>query len=132
MKVDMSPEAVTGRLRAMDELWRLSVKLMNSEFADGGSLVPRRSKALEIQDSIRTVLLRDWDPLGINEYGSNMDEYDAYIAPVYRILVGSRSQSDLIGTLNRIARDEMGVGARSSENLQLVAEKLLKLQVMLD
>jgi len=31
MKVDMSPEAVTGRLKTMDELWLLSVKLMNSK-----------------------------------------------------------------------------------------------------
>ena len=29
MKVDMSPEAVTQRLKLMDELWLLSVKLMN-------------------------------------------------------------------------------------------------------
>ena len=28
--VDMSPEAITKRLRLMDELWELSVKLMNS------------------------------------------------------------------------------------------------------
>lgn len=31
MKVDMSPEAVTKRLKLMDELWHLSVKLMNSK-----------------------------------------------------------------------------------------------------
>ena len=31
MKVDMSPKAVTERLRMMDELWLLSVKLMNSK-----------------------------------------------------------------------------------------------------
>ncbi len=31
MKVDMSPEAVTQRLRTLDELWLLSVKLMNSK-----------------------------------------------------------------------------------------------------
>jgi hypothetical protein len=30
MKVDMSPEAVTARLKTLDELWLLSVKLMNS------------------------------------------------------------------------------------------------------
>ena len=29
--VDMSPEAVTQRLRLMDELWELSVALMNSK-----------------------------------------------------------------------------------------------------
>ena len=31
MKVDMSPKAVTARLRTLDELWLLSVKLMNSK-----------------------------------------------------------------------------------------------------
>lgn len=30
---DMSPEAVTQRLRLMDELWELSVALMNSKLA---------------------------------------------------------------------------------------------------
>jgi hypothetical protein len=31
MKVDMSPKAVTERLKLLDELWLLSVKLMNSK-----------------------------------------------------------------------------------------------------
>ncbi|HSK72058.1 MAG TPA: hypothetical protein VK892_10215 [Pyrinomonadaceae bacterium] len=31
MKVDMSPKAVKERLKTVDELWLLSVKLMNSK-----------------------------------------------------------------------------------------------------
>jgi hypothetical protein len=31
MKIDMSPQAVTERLRMLNELWLLSVKLMNSK-----------------------------------------------------------------------------------------------------
>ena len=31
MKVDMSPKAVTERLKTLNELWLLSVKLMNSK-----------------------------------------------------------------------------------------------------
>lgn len=31
MKVDMSPKAVKARLQEMDDLWLLSVKLMNSK-----------------------------------------------------------------------------------------------------
>jgi len=31
MKVDMSPKAVTERLKTLDDLWLLSVKLMNSK-----------------------------------------------------------------------------------------------------
>jgi len=31
MKVDMSPKAVAERLKTLDDLWLLSVKLMNSK-----------------------------------------------------------------------------------------------------
>lgn len=31
MKIDMSRQAVTSRLKTLDELWILSVKLMNSK-----------------------------------------------------------------------------------------------------
>jgi hypothetical protein len=31
MKVDMSPKAIRERLQTVDELWLLSVKLMNSK-----------------------------------------------------------------------------------------------------
>jgi hypothetical protein len=34
MKVGKSPEAVTARLKLMDELWIMSVKLMNSKIID--------------------------------------------------------------------------------------------------
>ena len=31
MKVDMSPEAVTGRMQMLDQLWELSIALKTSE-----------------------------------------------------------------------------------------------------
>lgn len=31
MKVDMSPEAVSARLRIMNDLWLLSIKLVNNQ-----------------------------------------------------------------------------------------------------
>ena len=31
MKIDMSPKAIAERLKTVDELWLLSVKLMNSK-----------------------------------------------------------------------------------------------------
>jgi len=133
MRVDMSTEAVGARLRAMDELWLLSIKLMNSKPVVGGdSTSSRRSQALEIQNAIRNVLYSDWDPLGINDHPSTQDEYDAYIAPVYRILVGNRSVNELVNTLTRIARDEIAVPAGDVEKLSSVANKLLKLKVTLD
>jgi hypothetical protein len=133
MRVDMSTEAIGARLRAMDELWLLSVKLMNSRPVVGDDLASsRRSQSLEIHDSIRKVLYNDWDPLGINDHPSTQDEYDAYIAPVYRVLVGNRSAEELVKILTRIERDEIGVPAGGVEKLNLVAHKLLKLKVTLD
>jgi hypothetical protein len=46
MKVDMSPKAVTERLKTMDELWLLSVKLMNSK-----KVTPKKETKNEISDN---------------------------------------------------------------------------------
>jgi hypothetical protein len=132
MKVDMSPEAVTARLRTLDELWLLSVKLMNSKRVTKSYGDLKKQNALEIQDSIRQVLLRDWDPIGICCDPSVADEYDAFIAPIYRILVGTRSEDDLIDCLRRIERDEIGVDPSEAETLRPVAKMLLELKIMLD
>ena len=89
----------------------------------------REQRAAEIQNSIRQILFRDWDPIGVNNIPELGDEYESYIAPVYRILVGSRSEDDLIGFLYRTEHDQIGTGCESSEQLRPVARKLLALDV---
>jgi hypothetical protein len=91
----------------------------------------REQPAAEIQDSIRQLLFRDWDPICVNSNPKLADEYDRYIAPVYRILLGSRSEDDLVGFLNRTATEEMGSGCGLSEQVRNVARKLLALEVTL-
>jgi hypothetical protein len=132
MKVDMSPEGVSGRLRAMGELWQLSVELMTSKLADGVSPRSKKSRAIGIQDSIREVLMRNWDPIGVSEVPEALDEYDAYISPVYRILVGTRSTDDLVECLRRIEREEIGIRPSDPEAYRKIAEKLLDLEVTLN
>src|SRR5262245_24624783 len=41
----------------------------------------RETRAAQVQDSIRQVLLRDWNPIGFGD-SSPEDEYDRYITPV--------------------------------------------------
>ena len=48
MKVDMSPKAVTERLKTLDELWLLSVKLMNSK-----KVKSAKEKKNELSDDAR-------------------------------------------------------------------------------
>jgi hypothetical protein len=89
--------------------------------------------AAEIQDSIRQILLHDWDPIGTGNIGPD-DEYDSYIAPVYQILIGSRSEDELVNYLFVTARDRIGVACETTEHfeqLRPVARKLLALDVRL-
>jgi hypothetical protein len=48
MKVDMSPGAITERLKIVDELWLLSVKLMNSK-----KVKSAKEKKNELSDNAR-------------------------------------------------------------------------------
>lgn len=127
IKVNMSPQAVLGRLRAMGALWEMSVKLMNSKPASAPS---ERRRGVEIQDAIRKVLFTQWDPISIRDEGL-LDEYDAYIAPLFRILVTTRDENQLIDTLQRIERDEIGMTPSDAAFLKPVANALLDLKVTL-
>jgi len=90
----------------------------------------RDKRAAEIQDSIRQILYREWDPIGVSGSAPD-DEYDSYIGPVYRILSGSRSEQELIEYLFRTERDTIGMSCGSPEQLRPIARKLLELDVSL-
>ncbi len=90
----------------------------------------RESRAAKIQDSIRQVLRRDWNPIGVGDEWPE-DEYDSYIAPVYRILAGSRSEQEMIECLFMVERDIFGSPCASAEQLRPVARRLLELDVSL-
>jgi hypothetical protein len=87
----------------------------------------RKRHATGIQDSIRKILFSDWDPIGVRDNPLLSDEYDRYIAPVYRVLVGSRSEDELIELLHLKEREEIGMPCESREQLRPVARKLLAL-----
>lgn len=59
MKVDMSPEAVTQRLRIMDDLWVLSVKLMNSRKVKSANVENKRRMLIEEGDENSASLVHD-------------------------------------------------------------------------
>ena len=93
----------------------------------------RKKRAAEVQDSIRQVLRHEWNPIGFAD-ALPEDEYDSYIAPVYRILAGNRSEQELVEFLFRTGEDIMGATPTPSaeyENLRPVARRLLELDVRL-
>jgi hypothetical protein len=91
----------------------------------------REKRAAEIQSAVRQILYHEWDPIGVSGSAPE-DEYDAYIAPVYRILAGSRSEQDLVEFLSRTGEDIVGATRGSTEHydqLRQVARRLLELDV---
>ena len=87
------------------------------------------TRAAEIMDSIRKILYHDWNPIGVPDLPK--DEYDSYIAPVYRVLAGSRSEQELVECLFRMARDVIGMSCESPEQFRPVARQLLAVDVRL-
>jgi hypothetical protein len=89
----------------------------------------KKRRAAEIQDAIRAVLFNDWDPIGVSDDPRLRGEYDSYIAPIYHILTGSRSEQKLVDCLHGAERDSMGLSGGSTEHLQRIAQTLLALNV---
>jgi hypothetical protein len=85
----------------------------------------------EIQDQIRSILLEDWDPIGLAKITGAADEYDAYIGGIYRLLASHASVEDVAHHLHEILTTSMGVSSRGAEEHLNVATKLCALDVRL-
>ena len=90
----------------------------------------RDQRAADIQDAIRRILYRDWDPIGVCGAAPD-DEYDSYIGGVYRILATSRSEEALIQFLAGAAENLIGPQESAPDDLRSVARKLMALDVRL-
>jgi hypothetical protein len=91
---------------------------------------PREERAREIQQRIREVLLRDWDPIGVGKEPDLNDEYDAYIGGVYRLLASGAGPRAVAEHIAQIETEQMGFGT-SPDKLVPLAEKLCALNVKL-
>ena len=88
----------------------------------------RKKKAQDIMDAIRGVLNRDWDPLDVFQVEIE-DEYDRYIAPIYRLLTTDSSREIIARELMRIEHEEIGLVPGREEALLPIADKLLTIDI---
>jgi hypothetical protein len=93
-------------------------------------MTSREELARAIQQRIREVLLRHWDPVGVAAEPQGRDEYDAYIGGVYRLLSDGATPLVVSEHLARIEVEQMGL-AISADKLLPVAQKLCALDVRL-
>ena len=77
--------------------------------------------------AVRLILMRDWDPIGINDEPAAQDEYDSYVAPLLHLLRQGVSSSALSDRLLRIETVEMGLPGDRERALR-VAQKLRELR----
>jgi hypothetical protein len=80
-----------------------------------------------VQAKIRTILLDEWDPIGIGEMPDAQDEYDRYVGQVYRKIADGAGSFPIAQLLTRIEFDRMGLRQRSPIDLEPVAQQLAAL-----
>jgi hypothetical protein len=65
-----------------------------------------------INDEIRQVLVKEWDPIGIKDEPRAQDEYDSYIAGVFNLLARHGSDKEIEDYLWKIIEDRIHLHPR--------------------
>ena len=78
---------------------------------------------------VSEVLWKDWDPIGLNETECPDDEYDDFVWPIVRILLGSRDEAEICEALRRAETDGLGYedNRKALQHRREVVRKLLAL-----
>lgn len=82
---------------------------------------------LDAQNQIRTVLNRDWDPIGVADVVA--DEYDDYIDDLYWLLSDGATEEAIAKHLLGIETVSMGLAGRPLEALRRTAALLKELSL---
>ena len=78
---------------------------------------------------IRSVLINEWDPIGIGDNSHLSDEYDSYIGSIISILKQRPSIETIVAFLEKIEITEMGIDNVNVKHLYDVATKLRSIQI---
>jgi hypothetical protein len=89
----------------------------------GYGLIEKLASKL-IRRSIRKVLLKVWDPIGIADEPRAQDEYDDYVGPVYDLLVNGANDQQVTEYLLHVVNELMGLEAAKAEDMKATVEAL--------
>lgn len=73
---------------------------------------------------ISVILLKEWDPIGVQDFPEAFDEYDSYVMPLYKILIDKKPLQDIFEYLVWAESEHMGLSTVDRQHTHLVAEKL--------
>ena len=75
----------------------------------------------------RRVLLKEWDPIGVQDIEEAEDEYDAYADGVWRMLLRGMATEDIAAYLHQTATDYMGLRNFRYDRSAAIAVRLKQL-----
>jgi hypothetical protein len=84
-------------------------------------------RARRYHESIRAILLKDWDPIGVADVPQAQDEYDSYVSQIYVMLIKHQARHTLVDHLWRVQTEHMGL-AGNRRHTEAIADRLLRLR----
>ncbi|MEI8329518.1 MAG: hypothetical protein WCG14_05940 [Chlamydiia bacterium] len=83
-----------------------------------------------LMEEIQKILLKEWDPIGIQDIPEAQDEYDSYVSDIYKLIQSKRTESEVFDYLWGIETEHMGLSG-DKKHTQTIAHKLFKLSAPL-
>ena len=72
-------------------------------------------RARLFHETIRQVLLKDWDPIGVRDIPEAQDEYDSYVSTIFKMLTSRKPRQEVFEYLWWLETEHMGlVGDRQA------------------
>ena len=84
-------------------------------------------RARRYHESVRAILLKEWDPIGVANVPEAQDEYESYVGEVYVILIRHQARHTLVDHLWRVETEHMGL-AGNRGHTEAIADRLLRLR----
>jgi len=83
----------------------------------------QRARHKRLVTAVRTLLLTEWDPIGIGDEPAAQTEYDSYALTLAGLLM-ERADQDRLSTTLAWARGEMGLPADADRDAEVVRRLL--------
>lgn len=90
--------------------------------------VDRATELRRVLPAIRAILLRDWDPIGVQNEPAAVNEYDQEALALYGMLASGATDTDMEAYLVA-ANDEIGLGGGSNRPLHEIIASLRQLGI---
>ncbi len=91
----------------------------------------RARRARVVQHEIASILLQDWDPIGIADTPEAHDEYDGHVGAIYRLLASHATPESVAEHLVTVETEVMGLPRVEPGERLAVAQKLCALAIAL-